>query len=124
MNRLIAVGLVGLALTATAVAAPPSSRSTMPAPTIRIVTPARPVAPSVIVVPTTPAPRPYAMPSRYVSPSPYVTPPIIAPRTYAVFYRYDWLSPGFYYGTFTSHRRAHDVAFMLEYFYGVDAWVR
>lgn len=115
MNRLIVAAIASVTLTAAAVAAPPSSRPTMPVPTIRVVTPARPIAP-VIVAPTVSGPR-------YWTPAPTT---IIAPPrpTYAVYYRYDWLSPGWYYGTFSSLRRAHDVAFMLEYYYGVDAWVR
>src|SRR5262245_31026088 len=105
MNRLIVAAIASVTLTAVAVAAPPSSRTTMPSPTIRVVTPPRPVTP-VIVVPTTNTPR-------YWTPAPPTT--IVPPRpTYAVYYRYDWMSPSSYYGTFSSLRRAHDVAFLLE----------
>lgn len=128
MNRLYFAGLVSLALAAGVVAAPPtvpptvpptappSSRFRMPSTPIRPVTPVRPPV-GVFVVPTTPAPRPYA---------PYFAPSWTMPHqhSHAVYYRSGPLMPWSYYGTYSSFWMAEMIGLELEYYYGVQAWVR
>jgi hypothetical protein len=119
MNRLILAGLASLALAAGAVASPPSSppptRTTMPSPPIRPIYPPRPVyIPGVTVVPTTGIPRSYLTPA-----------PILPVRTpYSVYYRYSAFGPWYLYRTYSSFWAAEAIGFELEYYLGVEAWVR
>jgi len=116
MNRLILAGLASLALAAGAVASPPPStpptRVVIPSSPIRVTYPSRPITP-VIVVPTTPGPQLF------------VPPPVIpVHHQYSVYYRNGPFGPWSYYGSYRSLWLAEGIGLELEYYLGLETWVR
>src|SRR5262245_29448528 len=117
MNRLVLAGLASLALVAGAVASPPivppTTRPRMPGPPVPPTYPARPPA-GVIVVPTTPGPRPYFQSTTI---RPYH-------MGYAVYYRSGPFWSWHYYGSYMSWWMAEEIRLELEYYYGLQTMIR